>query len=186
MMSKSPKKKLARPKRILRLPDLDHAKVAVLNTLSSPDSTLSYRFAIDDSIAQYCPERRLALNKTVVLRYRLQLETRHLASSTINLRLAAVRRLPNEAADTGLLSPELAAGIRRVKGAKKLGVRLGNWLSSNEAKVLLDSANVQTVRGKRSRAFSRCASGAAFADRNWHILWSSTCKEGKITGPLSI
>ena len=32
MNSKSPKKKLARPKRILRLPDLDHAKVAVLNT----------------------------------------------------------------------------------------------------------------------------------------------------------
>jgi site-specific recombinase XerD len=62
-----------------------------------------------------------------------------------------VRRLAYEAADTGLLSPGLAAGIRRVKGAKKLGVRLGNWLSSNEAKALLDSANVQTVRGKRSR-----------------------------------
>jgi hypothetical protein len=151
MMSKSPKKKLARPKRILRLPDLDHAKVAVLNTLSSPDSQRSYRFAIDDFIAWYCSEPRLALNKTVVLRYKLQLEARHLASSTINLRLAAVRRLAYEAADTGLLSPELAAGIRRVKGAKKLGVRLGNWLSSNEAKALLDSPDVQTVRGKRSR-----------------------------------
>ena len=151
MKSKTPKKKLARPKRILRLPDLDHAKVAVLNTLSSPDSQRSYRFAIDDFIAWYCSEPRLALNKTVVLRYELQLEARQLASSTINLRLAAVRRLAYEAADTGLLSPELAAGIRRVKGAKKLGVRLGNWLSSNEAKALLDSANVQTVRGKRSR-----------------------------------
>jgi integrase len=74
-----------------------------------------------------------------------------LTSSTINLRLAAVRRLAYEAADTGLLSPELAAGIRRVKGAKKLGVPLGNWLSPNEAKALLDSADVQTVRGKRSR-----------------------------------
>jgi len=151
MMSKSPKKKRARPKRILRLPDLDHAKVAVLNTLGSPDSQRSYRFAIDDFISWYCSEPRLALNKTVVLRYKLQLEARHLASSTINLRLAAVRRLAYEAADTGLLSPELAAGIRRVKGAKKLGVRLGNWLSPNEAKALLDSADVQTVRGKRSR-----------------------------------
>jgi site-specific recombinase XerC len=80
------------------------------------------------------------------------LEARHLASLTINLRLAAVGRLAYEAADTGLLSPELAAGIRRVKGAKKLGVRLGNWLSADEAKALLNSAEVQTIRGKRSRA----------------------------------
>src|SRR5665811_1322201 len=141
-----------KPKRILRLPDLDHAKTAVLNTLGSPASQRSYRFAIDDFISWYCSEPRLAFNKTVVLRYRLQLEARHLASSTINLRLAAVRRLAYEAADTGLLSPELAAGIRRVKGAKKLGVRLGNWLSSEEAIALLNSADVQTVRGMRSRA----------------------------------
>ena len=41
MNNMSPKKKAARPKRILRLPDLDHAKVAVLNTLSSPGSQRS-------------------------------------------------------------------------------------------------------------------------------------------------
>ena len=34
-----------------------------------------------------------------------------------------------ETADAGLLSPELAAGIRRVKGVRRLGVRLGNWLT---------------------------------------------------------
>jgi hypothetical protein len=54
----------------------------------------------------------------------------HYAPSTINLRLAAVRRLAYEAADAGLLSPDLAAGIRRVKGVKKLGVRIGNWLTA--------------------------------------------------------
>ena len=77
----------------------------------------------------YCSEPRLAFSKTVVLRYRLELEARQLAPATINLRLAAVRRLAYEAADTGLLSPDLAAGIRRVKGAKKIGVRLGNCLT---------------------------------------------------------
>jgi len=51
----------------------------------------------------------------VVLRYRLQLESRRLAPATINLRLAAVRRLAYEAADTGLLSPDLAAGISPFK-----------------------------------------------------------------------
>jgi hypothetical protein len=103
-----------RPKHVLRLSHLDHAKTAVLNTLGSPDSERSYRFAIDDFIAWYCSEPRLAFNKTVVLRYRLQLEARHLSSSTINVRLAVVRRLAYEVADSGLLSPELAASIRRV------------------------------------------------------------------------
>ena len=102
MSRKKPKQS---PKRVLRLPDLDFAKSAVLNTLRSPESKRSYRFAIDDFVAWYCSEPRIAFNKTVVLRYRLELESRRLSSSTINLRLAAVRRLAYEAADTGLLSP---------------------------------------------------------------------------------
>lgn len=122
------------PKRVLRLPDLDYAKTVVLSTLSSSDSRRSYRFAIDDFVTWYCSEPRLAFGKTVVLRYRLELEGRHLAPSTINLRVDAVRRLAYEAADTGLFSPDLAAGIRRVKGAKRVGVRLGNWLTADQAK----------------------------------------------------
>src|SRR6202162_5937985 len=108
------KKKLScrKPKRILRLPDLDHAKTAVLNTLGSPDSQRSYRFAIDDFVAWYCSEPRLAFNKTVVLRYRLQLEARHLSSSTIKVRLAAVRRLAYEAADSGFLCRAIVARPR--------------------------------------------------------------------------
>ena len=151
-MKKNSKRKASVPKRVLRLPDLDYSKTAVLNSLGSPDSRRSYRFAIDDFIFWYCSEPRLAFGKTVVLRYRLQLEARRLAPSTINLRLAAVRRLAYEAADTGLLSPDLAAGIRRVKGAKKVGVRLGNWLTADQGKALLAAAQVETVRGRRDRA----------------------------------
>ena len=147
------KKSLSRkPKRILRLPDLDHAKTAVLDTLGSPESERSYRFAIEDFIACYCSEPRLAFNKTVVLRYRIQLEGRHLSASTINVRLAAVRRLAFEAADSGLLSPELIAGIRRVKGPKKLGVRLENWLTAQQGKALLSIPVESSVRGKRDFA----------------------------------
>ena len=75
-----------------------------------------------------------------------------MAPGTINLRLAAVRRLAYEASDAGLLSPELAAGIRRVKGLKKLGVRLGNWLSPKEARALWQSPDWKTLKGKRDRA----------------------------------
>jgi len=77
---------------------------------------------------------------------------KNLVPSTINVRLAAVRRLAYEAADTGLLSPELAAGIRRVKGAKRLNVRIGNWLALEQAKGLLRSSDTGTIRAKRDWA----------------------------------
>jgi hypothetical protein len=67
----SRKKAKQTPKRVFRLPDLDFAKSAVLNTLRSAESKRSYRFAIDDFVAWYCSEPRLAFNKAVVLRYRL-------------------------------------------------------------------------------------------------------------------
>jgi len=121
-------------RRVFRLPDLDHCKLAVLNSLGSPASRRVYEYAIDQFIDWYCSEPRLSFNKVVVTRYRIFLENRQLAPGTINGRLAAVRRLAYEAADAGLLSPELAASIRRVKGVRKLGVRLGNWLTAEEAR----------------------------------------------------
>src|SRR5271168_4820954 len=66
--------------------------------------------------------------------------------------MAAVRRLAYEAADSGLLSPELAAGIHRVKGVRKLGSRLGNWLTAGEAAALWQVPDGQTLTGKRNRA----------------------------------
>jgi hypothetical protein len=76
-----------------------------------------------DGLAPPGPEPRLSFNRTVVVRCRMHLEFRKFAPGTIDLRLGAVRRLAYEAADCGLLSPDLASGIRRVKGVKKLGVR---------------------------------------------------------------
>jgi hypothetical protein len=43
------------------------------------------------------------------------------------------------AADNGLLPPELAAGITRVKGVRAKGVRVGNWLSVRQAQTLLNA-----------------------------------------------
>jgi site-specific recombinase XerD len=150
-MKKSDRKKRT-PKRVLQLPDLDYAKRSVLDTLGSPASKRAYEFGIDDFVTWYCSEPRLAFSRTVVLRYRLELESRRLAPSSINLRLAAVRRLAYEAADTGLLSPELAAGIRRVKGAKRIGVRLGNWLTAEQSRALLQAPDAQRLKGRRDRA----------------------------------
>src|SRR5215471_16741345 len=78
-------------KSVLRLPDLEHAKSAVLNSLTSPDAQRGYRHAIDEFVDWYCSEPRLAF--------------------------------PYEAADCGLLSADLAAGIRRVKGVGHVSVQ---------------------------------------------------------------
>jgi integrase len=112
-----------RPKTKLALPDLDHCKSAVLNSLRSPESKRGYRHAIDEFVQWYCSEPRLSFNKIVVTRYRIFLEDR-----------------------------QLAAGIRRVKGVKKLGVRLGNWLTVDESRRLLQSPNSDTLKGKRDQA----------------------------------
>jgi len=143
-MAKNKRKRI--PKTVLTLPDLEQSKSAVLNSLPPISSRRSYDHAIREFIDWYCSEPRLAFNKTVVTRYRINLEQGHYASSTINLRLAAVRRLAYEAADAGLLSPDLASGIRRVKGAKKHGVRIGNWLTAEQSRSLLAAFRSEKLR----------------------------------------
>src|SRR5437763_11252197 len=141
--------KRSKAKTILRLADLEQSKNAVLHSLGAASSQESYGHAIDEFIGWYCSEPRLSFNRTVVLRYRFFLEQKNLAPSTINVRLAAVRRLAYEAADSGLLSPDLAAGIRRVKGAKKHGIRVGNWLTAEQGRALLSKFDRTALRGKR-------------------------------------
>ena len=105
----SSRRRRSSAKSVLQLPDLEHARAAVLNSLNSADAKRGYRHAIDEFVDWYCSEPRLAFNRIVVLRYRSHLESRQLAPGTINLRLGAVRRLAYEAADCGLLSADLAA-----------------------------------------------------------------------------
>ena len=149
-------------RRVLRLPDLDHCKLAVLNSLGSPASRRVYEYAIDQFVAWYCSEPRLAFNRIVVVRYRMYLESRGLAANTINQQLAAVRRLAHEAADSGLLSPELAAGISRVKGVKQLGFRAGNWLSAEQSSEVLKRACGDSMRAKRDYAMLALLFGCGF------------------------
>src|SRR2546427_4244321 len=148
-------------RRLLRLPDLDHCKRAVLNGLGSPASRRVYEYATDQFIAWYCSEPRLAFNRIVVVRYRMYLESRGLAANTINQQLAAVRRLAHEAADAGLLS-ELAAGISRVKGVKQLGFRAGNWLSAAQSSEVLQRASGEGMRARRDYAMLAMLFGCGF------------------------
>lgn len=147
-----PRSRRTTTKSVLRLPDLEHAKAAVLNSLTSRDAQRGYRHAIDEFVGWYCSGPRLAFNRIVVLRYRSHLESHQLAPGTINLRLGAVRRLAYQAADCDLLSADLAAVIRCVKGVKKLGVRLGNWLTAEQGQRLWQAPDKECLKGKRDRA----------------------------------
>jgi integrase len=137
---------------VLALPDLEESKAAVLNSLTSKSGQRTYDHAINVFVDWYCSEPRLAFNRTVVLRYRIYLEQKQYAPTTINRHLAAVRRVAYEAADSGLLSPELAAGIRRVKGVRQLGVSVGNWLTVEQGKQLLGGASRDSLPGKKDYA----------------------------------
>ncbi len=134
------------------LPDLGAIRALVLDSVTSPHSRRAYGQALDHFLGWYGETPRGPLRRALVQEYRAQLETLGLASSTINVRLAAIRKLASEAAENGLLDRELASGIAKVKGAKRHGVRAGNWLTREQAKLLLQFPDRSTLKGKRDHA----------------------------------
>lgn len=127
-------------------------KALVLDSVSSPITRRVYNLGLDEFIAWYSTEPRDGFTKATVNTWRTTLEARGLGSVSINVRITAVRKLALEAADNGMLAPELAAGIARIKGVRSHGVRTGNWLSLAEAQALLNIPDVQTRKGLRDRA----------------------------------
>ena len=94
---------------------------------------------------------RPGFTKATVSAWRVSLEERGLGSSSIIIRMSAIRKLAAEAADNGLLAPELAQGISRVKSVKSTGIRVGNWLSQRRTQALLNAPDIMTVRGTQLR-----------------------------------
>jgi len=127
-------------------------KTLVLDSVSSPITKRVYNLGLDEFFAWYGLESRPGFTKATVSAWRVSLEARGLGSISINVRITAVRKLAVEAADNGLLAPELAAGITRIKGVKMKGVRVGNWLSVPQAQALLNAPDAAMKKGLRDRA----------------------------------
>src|SRR3954452_11322561 len=127
-------------------------KSLVLDSVSSPITRRVYNLGLDDFFEWYGQEPRPGFTKATVSAWRVALEARGLGTVSINVRITAVRKLAVEAADNGLLAPELANGIARVKGVASKGVRLGNWLSVQQAQKLLNAPDATTPKGLRDRA----------------------------------
>ena len=144
-----------------RAADWRRLKALVLDSVSSPITRRVYNLALDEFIEWFGLESRPGFTKATVNAWRIALETRGLGSVSINVRITAVRKLAVEAADNGLLAPELAAGITRVKGAKSKGVRVGNWLSLRQAQALLNAPDTTIKKGMRDRAMLAVLLGCA-------------------------
>jgi hypothetical protein len=93
-------------------------KALVLDSVSSPITKRVYNLGLDEFFEWFGRAPRPGFTKATVSAWRVSLEARGLGSVSINVRITAVRKLAAEAADNGLLAPELAAGIARVKSAK--------------------------------------------------------------------
>src|SRR6202022_3336298 len=127
-------------------------KALVLDSVLSPITRRVYNMALDEFICWYKLAPRPGFTKATVSAWRASLEARSLGSSSIIIKMSAIRKLAVEATDNGLLAPELAAGIIRVKSVKSIGIRVGNWLSLRQAQTLLSAPDIATVKGLRDRA----------------------------------
>src|SRR5580698_1931551 len=127
-------------------------KMLVLDSVSSPITKRVYNMALEEFMGWFQQAPRTGFTKATVSAWRVSLEDRRLGSSSIIIRMSAIRKLAAEAADNGLLAPELAAGISRVKSAKTQGIRVGNWLSLRQAQALLSAPDIATICGLRDRA----------------------------------
>jgi integrase len=127
-------------------------KGLVLDSVRSPHTRRSYDRALTQFLAWCVFTAAEGFTKATVQGYRAELETRGLSTSAVNVQLAAIRKLAAEAADNGFLSPELAAAIGKVPGARTEGPRAGNWLTREQARRLLALPHPETLRGKRDRA----------------------------------
>jgi integrase len=132
----------------------------VTNSVHSPHTKRAYRDAILCFLSWYREQQMPGFSKATVQRYRCILEQRQLAPSSVKVRLAAIRRLASEMADNGLLDPLSAAGIEKVRGPSRRGIRSGNWLALREVEELLSLPNNDTAIGKRDRALLGVLVGA--------------------------
>lgn len=127
-------------------------KSLVLNALTSEHSKRAYSGALNE-FQRWCRENATSgFSKATVQEYKAWLETRGLAPSSINVRMSAIRKLALEAGDNGLIEFQVAGAIGRVKGAKRHGVRTGNWLTLTQAEDMLGLPDRGMLKGKRDRA----------------------------------
>jgi integrase/recombinase XerD len=124
------------------------ADLAVMG-LGSPASRRNYARSIRLFLGSGLP-----LDRSGVQAWLISLKRQRAGPVTINVALAAVRLLAREANARGLVSDVELGALERIRGVKRSGERLGNWLELGAVEMLLDAA-----AGPRNKALIACMVG---------------------------
>ncbi len=130
--------------------DLTPVISLVTNSVTSPHTKRAYRRSLNEFLEWYWKSGYTTLSKASVNAYKAHLLEKGRGLASINQALTAIRKLAVEAADNGLLDPNLANGIERVKGITQSGQRAGNWLTKEEAEKLIATPLRQYNSGENS------------------------------------
>jgi integrase len=141
-------------------------KKMVLDSVVSIHSKRNYAKALDDLFV-FCANR--PLSRALLMEYRTTIN--HLSPSTINVRLSAIRKLVGEAKRAGMIGTEEAATLNDVPNVPQRGIRLGNWLTREQAKELLAVPDRSTLKGKRDYVIIALLVGCALRRKELASLY---------------
>lgn len=124
----------------------------VLNSLPSPQSKRVYNMAIRDFLQYWQASDEPVLDKLFLQTYIAYLQDKGVGEASINLRLAAIRKLTREAAELQIWPDTVASAFASVKNIPQRGKRTGNWISLEQAQQLINTPDISTPIGLRNRA----------------------------------
>ncbi len=124
----------------------------LLNGVSNEHTERAYRRVLAKFLAWYDARGYTELSRQVLYDYRTMSEDSGAAPSSTNVELAALRRLFRKAAEAGLVDWGKAEAAAGVDNSRSGGVRVGNWLTPEQAKDLLLAPDENTLKGKRDGA----------------------------------
>ena len=136
----------------------------VLQALPSEHSKRNYAKALDEVFA-LCANRSQGISRPLLMDYRASMIGKGLSPSTINVRLAAIRKLVGEARRNGILDAEQASQMEDIPNIRLHGRRMGNWLTREQAKELLAVPDRSTLKGKRDYCILALLVGCALRRR---------------------
>ncbi len=126
----------------------DELRRAVLHGVAAENSRRNYALALDE-LSAFCEAHRQPLSRDLILEFRAAMLDRNLSPSTVNVKLAAIRKLVGEARRAKVISAEEASQLSDIPNVRQSGTRLGNWLTKEQARELLAVPDRSTLKGKR-------------------------------------
>ena len=133
-----------------------------VNGVTAERSRQEYRRQLTRFMAWFRENPNRSLDRPTVQAYvAYMLHERKLKPASVNLALAAVKKMVHEAMNANLMPHAVAAPIMILPGAPIAGTKTGHWLSRDQAQELLLRPDVTTLMGMRDQAAIALLLGAA-------------------------